>query len=278
MKIRKRMLPSGWYPSTARECEFEIRNFVNGFDPPHGEWISGVAPHAGWYFSGKPAARVVKTLAARKTPHVTVVFGGHLSARNHTMIYLEEAWETPFGNLAMDARLASEIMKQTNVISVPETFADNTVEIQVPFIKWFFPKSILIAAHTPASMEAGEFASSLCNILRQKDLSAVFLGSADMTHYGPNYGFTPKGSGEGAVDWVKKVNDHSLLQKALALDTQGVLDDAAKLQNTCSPGPIVSAITCASFYGSNAGHLIDYYTSYDIMPGSSFVGYGAIVY
>ncbi|MGD9818721.1 MAG: AmmeMemoRadiSam system protein B, partial [Desulfomonilaceae bacterium] len=59
MKIRKRVLPSGWYPSTARNCEFDIRNFVNGYNPPDGKWIAGIAPHAGWYFSGRPAARVL---------------------------------------------------------------------------------------------------------------------------------------------------------------------------------------------------------------------------
>lgn len=278
MKTRKRMLPSGWYPVTARDCEFDIRNFVNGFSPPEGEWVSGIAPHAGWYFSGKPAARVLKTLAAKRTPEVAVIFGGHLSGDHRPIVYTEDAWETPFGNLTMDAVTADQIIAETGAIRAPDTFADNTVEIQLPLVKWFFPKSTLIAAHAPASIEARSFAISLCHLIKQKSLTAVFLGSADLTHYGQNYHFTPKGTGIGAVEWVKKVNDRSLVDKALAMDAQGVLDDARKLQNTCSPGPIVSAMTCASIHGSKEGHLIDYYTSYDIMPGSSFVGYGAIVY
>lgn len=278
MKIRNRVLPTGWYPASARDCEFEIRNFVNGFTPPAGQWVSGIAPHAGWYFSGKPAARVLKTLAAQKKPEVTVVFGGHLSSGHPPIVYAEDAWETPLGNLSMNRELSEELISMTNAIRAPEKFSDNTVEIQLPFVKWFFPKSILIAAHSPASMEARSFANFLCEMLKKKNLTAVFLGSADLTHYGSNYGFTPKGSGESAVEWVKRVNDQSLVKKALNFDIQGVLDDARELQNTCSPGPIVSAMTCASSNGSQQSHLIDYYTSYDIMPGASFVGYAAIVY
>ena len=278
MRTRRRALPTGWYPATARECEFEIRNFVNGFTPPDGNWVSGVAPHAGWYFSGKPAARVLKTLASVRKPDVTVVFGGHLSSGHRPVVYIEDSWETPFGNLSMDSGLSMEIVSTTGAFEAPEAFADNTVEIQLPFVKWFFPKSILIAAHSPASMEAASFATKLSELLISRKLSAVFLGSADLTHYGSNDGFSPKGSGSTAVEWVKSVNDKSLVDKALKYDAQGILDDANRLKNTCSPGPIVSAMTCALINGSRQSHLIDYYTSHDIMPGTSFVGYAAIVY
>ena len=278
MKIRKRVLPTGWYPATARDCEFDIRSFVNDFVPPAGEWTSGVAPHAGWYFSGKPAARVLKTLASSKAPDVAVVFGGHLPGGHRPIVYTEDAWETPFGNLTMNAGLADELIAETGAMAAPDTFSDNTVEIQLPFVKWFFSKSILVAAHSPASMAASSFAASLCDLLKRRRLSAVFLGSADLTHYGRNYDFAPQGTGDDAVKWVKEVNDRTVVNKALAMDSEGIVSDAARLHNTCSPGPIVSAITCASMHGSRRGHLIDYFTSYDVMPGSSFVGYAAIVY
>jgi len=50
-----------------------------GFAPdlPKEVW-GGVVPHAGWYFSGKLAARVFHTLKSMKKPEVVVLFGGHL--------------------------------------------------------------------------------------------------------------------------------------------------------------------------------------------------------
>ena len=39
-----------------------------------------------------------------------------------------------------------------------------------------------------------------------------------------------------------------------------------------------SSPTMVGRRGVTEGSLLDYYTSYDVMPNSSFVGYAAIVY
>ena len=46
----------------------------------------------------------------------------------------------------------------------------------------------------------------------------LILGSTDLTHYGYNYGFTPKGTGEAAVEWVKNENDRKIVD---LMTTQG---------------------------------------------------------
>ncbi|MBM3297246.1 MAG: AmmeMemoRadiSam system protein B [Candidatus Aminicenantes bacterium] len=279
MKVRKRVLPPGWYPGTARECEREIKNMIVGFSPPPGRWTAGVAPHAGWFFSGRPAAKAVSGLAASNpSAQAVVVFGGHLPEGERPIVYGEDAWETPFGNLDMDADLALDLTGKADAVRAPASFADNTVEIQLPLVKWFFPKAVLIAAHTPASLEAQTFASALWDLLQERGRSAVFLGSADLTHYGPDYGFAPKGTGSDAVKWVKEVNDKSLVDKVLSMDAAEVLEDARIRHNTCSAGPIVSAMTCAARGGVQRGVLLEYATSHDIRPASSFVGYAAILF
>ena len=49
-------------------------------------------------------------------------------------------------------------------------------------------------------------------------------------------------------------------------------------QSACSAGGAVAAVTAAKQLGAAKAQLIDYYTSYDIMPGDSFVGYmGAVL-
>jgi AmmeMemoRadiSam system protein B len=115
-------------------------------------------------------------------------------------------------------------------------------------------------------------------LLSENGLTVVYIGSADLTHYGPNYGFTPRGKGEAAVKWVKEENDRSLIDKALAMDASGLLGDAAARHNTCSAGPIAAVVASAARHGIKKGTLLEYYTSYDVTPDSSFVGYAAIVY
>ncbi len=278
MSVRSRVLPPGWYPGSAGECERTIEEFLTGFTPPSGDWIGGVAPHAGWSFSGRAAAKVVKTLASSGTPDRIVVLGGHSGAGSPSIVYTDDAWETPFGPLTMDSATARELVSSGFGVEAGRGFADNTVEVQLPFVKYFFPDTPVIAVHAPASEAAVELSAALDDLLTKKGLKVFYLGSADLTHYGPNYGFSPKGTGPEALRWVKEENDQVLIEKALAMDHSGLLKDAAARQNTCSAGPIVAVISVASRKGITSGSLIEYYTSHDIMPGSSFVGYAAIVF
>ena len=278
MKVRSRSLPTGWYPDSAGECKREIDDFLRGFTPPEGSWIGGVVPHAGWYFSGKLAARVISVLSGARSPDRVVIYGGHLGGNSGPVVYTEDVWETPMGTQAMDAEIARELIAKGHAVEPGPGFTDNTVEIQLPIIKRFFDGVPLIATHSPSSEKAVRFAAAVDELLKSRGLAAVFLGSSDLTHYGPNYGFTPHGTGSSAVKWVKDENDHSLIRKAIAMDAQALLEDARAKHNTCSAGPIASVIESAVRNGAKAGRLVEYYTSYDIMPGSSFVGYAGIIF
>ena len=114
-------------------------------------------------------------------------------------------------------------------------------------------------------------------VAKELKLSILAFGSTDLTHYGSNYGFAPKGYGPEAVKWVKEVNDRKFIDLALKLDGPGMLKTAAEDQNACSAGGAVAAVAAAQAAGATKAALIDYYTSYDVMPGDSFVGYAGIM-
>ncbi len=278
MKIRKRALPAGWYPGDSAQSTQDIDSFIRGFTPPQGQWIGGVAPHAGWAYSGKAAARVILTLSRSDPIDRVVILGGHLSGSHDPIFYTEDAWETPFGPLTIDTELTSELLTARAGVKAPAQFVDNTIEVQLPFVRYFFGAVPIIVGHSPASMKALQLTSRIQNLLQASKLRAVFLGSADLTHYGPNYGFSPKGSGGAAVEWVKEENDRALIDKALAMDAEGVIRDSEIRQNTCSAGPIASVVAAARNAGIEKGTLLDYYTSFDVIPNSSFVGYAALIF
>jgi len=220
----------------------------------------------------------VKTLSTTAGTTRVVVYGGHLGRGSEPVVYTEDSWETPFGPLPLDASFARDLVAAREAEAASRGFDDNTVEIQLPLVRYFFPDVPVIAVHSPASDGAIRLASAVHRMLAERGLDAVYLGSADLTHYGPNYGFVPVGAGARSVEWVKNDNDRSLIDKAVAMDAAGVLDDARSKHNTCSAGPIVSVMTSAAKHGIKQGKLLEYYTSYDVMPNASFVGYGAIVY
>jgi len=235
----------------------------------------GIVPHAGWYFSGKAAARVFFLAAKLGQPQVVCVFGGHLGGNSPPLLVADDAWETPLGDLSLATEFYQPLAKR---LSLREEYpGDNTIEVQLPFVKYFFPQARVLALRAPHSATAMELGKAVVAVAQELKVSILAFGSTDLTHYGPNYGFAPQGYGPKAVKWVKEVNDKRFIDQVLKLDGPGMLQAAAQDQSACSAGGAVAAVTAASVQGAGKAALIEYYTSYDVMPGDSFVGYAGIV-
>ena len=277
MRTRDRMLPVGWYPASVSAVKAEIEHFIIGTTPlPPGTTVyGGIVPHAGWHFSGKAAARVFFLAAKARQPQVVCVFGGHLGGNSPPLLVADDAWETPLGPLSLATEFYKPLAQHLTLRE--ENPGDNTIEVQLPFVKYFFPQAKVLALRAPHSNTAIELGKAVAAVARELKVSILVFGSTDLTHYGPNYGFAPKGYGPEAVKWVKEVNDKHFVEAALKLDDPGMLKIAQQDQSACSAGGAVAAGAAAKAAGAHKAALIDYYTSYDVMPGDSFVGYAGIV-
>ncbi len=279
--VRKRILPRGWYPVDGKDCQKEIESFLEGWRPdalPSGKRLGGIVPHAGWYFSGRLAARVFSTLKLSGKVDVVMLYGGHLTAQDLPRIVIEEAWETPLGEIQIHTGFAEELMKSVEMRRESPTSVDNTIEIHLAMVKYFFPDSRLVAIRSPLSAKAEILGREVARIAKREGFSILAIGSTDLTHYGPNYGFTDKGVGPASVEWVKKENDRGFIDRALRMDAEGLLGHAMANDSACSAGAALSAMATCKALGAEKGTLLDYYTSYDIMPDESFVGYAGILY
>jgi len=281
MNKRKRALPRGWYPADKKECQSEIESYIEGWSPsqlqpPKG--LGGIVPHAGWYFSGKLAARVFYSLKLKSKVEVVVLYGGHLSTEDLPRVVTEGACETPLGDIEVDTGFVKNLMGRMDVKKESPTSGDNTVEIQLAMVKYFFPEAKLVAIRSPLSMKAETLGREVAEVAKKTGISIVAIGSTDLTHYGPNYGFLSKGIGPASVRWVKEENDKGFIERALKMDAAGLLKHALENDSACSGGAAVSAMATSRALGAEKGILLDYYTSYDIMPDDSFVGYAGIVY
>jgi MEMO1 family protein len=281
MSRRNRTLPRGWYPFDEKDCKKEIESYIEGWSPPGSipeQGIGGIVPHAGWYFSGKLAARVLHSLKSKRKIDVVILYGGHMGPDELPMVISEDTCETPLGDIEIEQNLLKKLMNRVEVDKESSSSGDNTIEIQLAMIKYFFPESRLLAVRPPFSTRAIELGKEIARVSREEGLSIVAIGSTDLTHYGPNYGFLAKGVGPSSVEWVKRTNDKGFVDRALRMDAEGLLDHALKNDSACSAGAAASAIATCEVLGAKKGVLLDYYTSCDIMPDDSFVGYAGIVY
>jgi MEMO1 family protein len=273
MKQRKRVLPAGWYPASKEEIvsQFESWNYEYKVEERS---IAAIVPHAGWYFSGKLAYAGIKSL--QKDFNTVVVIGGHLPAGAGAVGYSEGEVATPLGSIRVDSRLFTELTKSLDIQE--DTAADNTIEIQLPIIKHFFPRAEIGAFRLPPDETAEEFARAVKTAEESFGIRIGVIGSTDLTHYGPSYRFTPKGTGKEAREWVETVNDKRIIDAMTETRPSDILRCGRQDHAACSAGAAAAAARFAELHGITEGRLVDYYTSASIHPGQSFVGYAGVVF
>ena len=274
MKIRPRGLPSGWYPWGEKQTVREIEQFSSSIGHAGRNAVAGVAPHAGWSYSGPLACRVIHSIP--RDIHTVVVVGGHLAPHSGLLAAFEEGYETPLGVLQSDMELLDAL--RSSLPLREDRHADNTVEVQLPLLKHLHPHARALYLRAAPSEEALELGEALAAAAGRLGRKVAVVGSTDLTHYGDNYGFSPRGSGPQAVRWVKEVNDRRLMEALLEMELDRALELARREQSACSAGAAVAAARFAEKLGVEKGELLEYTTSYDISPAPFFVGYAAIIY
>jgi AmmeMemoRadiSam system protein B len=282
MAKRRADFAGSWYPAKASDCEKIIEEFSRSSVscPSGGRKVGGIVPHAGWVYSGNIACNVVRCLSEESAPDTVILFGKHLHPSSPYYMTKEGTWATPLGDLEIDEELGESLSAEFpfHIETANRYEQDNTIEIQLPFIKYFFPNSRILPIGVPpseASLKIGERAVELGESLGRK---LMVLGSTDLTHYGLNYGFTPKGVGETAVQWVKDENDRRLVDLILKMDPEGVIHESLRNHNACCSGAVATAIAAARKLGAARAEKLVYSTSYDVRPDHSFVGYVGVVF
>ena len=278
---REAYLAGGWYPADERACRRAIEKHAADTSPTSGSWRVLVGPHAGWAYSGDAAGRTYRWLAsAHPDADLVVVFGSHRGPAGPSTLFHGDGWQTPVGRLVTARTLVDALGRELDLRAEPIAPAspDNGAELHMPFVRHFFPRAELVMLGVAASEDALDIGRRVGELVRAHERDAVFVGSTDLTHYGPRYGFTPHGGGPSAVAWVRDANDAGFVEAVLAADTAEALRHAADHGSACCPGAVAAAIEAARAYGAElAPVLVDHYLSCDVQPSSSFVGYAGVV-
>jgi AmmeMemoRadiSam system protein B len=161
----------------------------------------------------------------------------------------------------------------------PDSYRDNTVEVEVPLVRYFFPRAKLLWLRLPAEAAAFGTGRRIARTGAALGRRTVFLGSTDLTHYGEAYGFCPRGAGKQALDWVAGVNDRAFIDALIAGEGGEILRRAEEDRSACSAGAALAALGFAVQRGALPAKLLAYGTSADAGDGevpASFVGYAAL--
>lgn len=274
MSLRPRYLPEAWYPGSAAEIRAQLASF-EASEPSIKEaaWAcAAIAPHAGWYFSGHCAWLAWRAAAEAD---VAVVVGGHLPRGADFLRAPADTLATPLGPLRVDGELDAFIGRRLD--AAPDRAADNTVEIHLPFLKARFPEAAAAWFRAPNDLGAARLGIALAEYARESGKRLFVLGSTDLTHYGPNYGWSPGGKGPSGQAWAAQA-DQAIVEAYAGMDAEKALSLADERAASCSVGAAIAALSFAQALGRAGGKVLELCSSADRQAGASFVGYAAIAY
>lgn len=285
MAFVKSTFAGSWYPGTAAQIQAKLLEFEEKIERPQKlkkPPMAGVVPHAGWLYSGAIAYEVWANLALRK-PDVVFLFGGHVHPYQRSLIFVDDGFQTPLGPVECHRELVQGLAGafRFRIADATTWQPDNTVEVQLPMIKHLMPQARVVVLHLPPRDIILDVVDLVMEFVRRYGVNAVYVGSTDLTHYGPRYGFTPYGIGERAHRWVKTENDVAFINKLIELDPQGCLEEGLSNYNACCPGAAAAAVTAARLMGSEFGELLTHMTSYEVVKmgePEDFVGYCSVVF
>jgi len=296
MELKETRFAGTWYPGTGSECtrsmkvydrEIDIQPVLDEVIPAYAtrRFAGGIVPHAGWYFSGKTAYSVFKTIdritsSSAQKPDLFFVFGMHLPPRGPNYLFIDEGYETPLGPIKVHLRAAELLAQSFEFVreTARSSVSDNTTELQLPFIKHLFPDAEIVTLGVSPDERALSIGERAHEIALELGAYPCFIGSTDLTHYGPNYGFTPQGTGSQSVRWVREHNDREIVDAFIQAVPREVISKALASHNACCPGAAAAAIAAVRRGGAQRGYLVDYTTSYERHPDSSFVGYAGVLF
>jgi hypothetical protein len=296
--IREPILAGSWYPGSREACIKAIEA-MRPTDPSTGSGqalpadvpehpVAAIVPHAGWVYSGPTAVAALEAVRRKRVPRTVVILGFHHRRLVRTSaLFPSGGWNTPLGMAEIDERLAKELLARA-----PDLVADNPraheeehcLEIQVPLIQHLMPGAKILPILVAPTADAVKLGCAIGLIVKDMEAESLVLGSTDLTHYGPAYNFSPKGTGPEAIRWMRDENDRRMIDRMIALDAEGIQAEAEARASACGPGAIAATLAAARELGAARGCLVRYTTSYDVVGDrktgrvDAAVGYAGIVF
>jgi len=183
-----------------------------------GHLVALIEPHAGYTYSGIPAAVGFKLLRGTTYKRVILLGVAHTMRLTGCSLPNYTHYRTPLGEVPLDREVCDALLKSRPFRDVTRAHVrEHSIEAELPFLQRtlsdFSIVPILVGEISDA--DRAKAAEALRGLLDDETLIVV---SSDFTHYGSNFGYVP-------FRYQIKENldslDHGAVKHILALDPAG---------------------------------------------------------
>jgi len=268
--LRRPAVAGRFYPDDPDDLRAEALAYLSqagGTNRPPVRALGCIAPHAGYMYSGHVAGAV---FARVEVPQRCIVMcPNHTGVGRALAIMSEGAWQTPLGEVAIDAQLAAALKDRFPALQEDSAAhrAEHAAEVELPFLLLRQPglRFVPIALGTGQFEVLEQLGIALADVIAAQNDQVLIVASSDMNHYEP--------------DAVTRAKDHRAIERILSLDPRGLFDVVTQQNSSmCGFGPAVAMLTAARQLGAKTAELVKYATSGDISGDREMVvGYAGIV-
>jgi AmmeMemoRadiSam system protein B len=260
MKMRTCAVAGMFYPNDPSHLEQLLEKFFSAIKPEGKAPLGIVSPHAGYIYSGQVAAHAFGAISREFSGTFVVIGPSH---RGYLTSVSAVPWETPLGVVDPDTEFIGALDLAIDELSHKD---EHSIEVQVPFIKYRFPRARIVPVmmgqqDLPGAIRLGE---GIADAARQMKRDVRVVASSDFSHYVP--AAKAKSDDLWAIEPLATLDVKEFYRR---IEERGV--------TACGYGPIAAMVTACSNLGATTAKLIRYATSGDVTGDTrEVVGYAGI--
>ena len=266
--VRLPAVAGRFYPRDPGTLSEEVSSYIaQGANNKVIHALGCVVPHAGYIYSGHVAGAVFARLGIPE--RCILMCPNHTGMGQPLAIMSEGDWETPLGNVEIDANLARMLKERFPLLQEDSAAhrAEHAAEVELPFLQLRQPqiKFVPIALGTGQFDTLEKLGDAIADVIAGLKEPVLIIASSDMNHY--------------ESDTITRVKDHKAIERILTLDPRGLYDVVTELDiSMCGFGPTVAMLTAAKQLGATSAELVKYATSGDISGDRDVVvGYAGVI-
>ncbi|MFM9963878.1 MAG: AmmeMemoRadiSam system radical SAM enzyme [Planctomycetaceae bacterium] len=183
--VRPAAVAGKFYPGDAAGVAAELDRMLGQGETERSKVSAAMVPHAGWRFSGKLAADVLKRIELPRT--VIVIGPKHTANGLDWAVAPNRVWSFPGGQLNSDPELARALLAAIPGLQFDAAAhqQEHGIEVELPIIHRLAPqtKVVGICVSGATLQRCDDFARGLASVLEHFLDPPLLLISSDMNHY-----------------------------------------------------------------------------------------------
>ena len=257
LEIRKPAVAGSFYPGNSVELVKELASMFSEVDklPLADRPLALVAPHAGYPYSGRIAARAYKLLEGEQYDTVVVISPSHTVFFKGCSVYTGGGYETPIGLVETDQELARAISSINPLVyasnmghATGPSRGEHALEVQLPFLQVVLGKFKLVAIVMGDQEEDSIWALGEVLASTLKGSNSLMVASTDLSHF--------------HSEREARRLDHEVQKAIEDFDAAGLVNTLSSGRGeACGGGPVAATMMAARRLGGAEVKFLDYNTS-----------------